>query len=65
MHDTYIEILMGYLYSAANTNDVHRSDCIMTLSFLTITDGLILYVLLLTTAITATSALNVLGKVLG
>jgi hypothetical protein len=62
MHGTYFEIFMVYCYSATNTNDVHRSDCIMTLYLLPTTDGLILYVLLLMT--TTTSTLHILGKVL-
>ena len=61
MHGIYIEILMGYSHSITDTNDVPQSNCIMTLYLLPITDGLILYVLLLTTR----SALHVLGKVLG
>jgi len=66
IHGTYIEMSMGYLYSTTNTNDVHRSDCIVTLQLLPISGGLILYILLLiTTTTTTTSTLHVLGKVLG
>jgi hypothetical protein len=54
MHGTYIEMLMGY--STTNTNDVQRSDCIMTLYLLPVTDGLILCVLLLMTMTTTTAA---------
>jgi predicted acetyltransferase len=71
MDATYIELLMGYSYSTTNTNDVHWSDCIMTLYLLPVTDGLILYIMLLMTTATTTtttttmSTLHILGKVLG
>ena len=39
IHGTYIEMSMGYLYSTTNTNDVHRSDYIVTLQLLPITGG--------------------------